>query len=88
MGLPPNPFRIIMQCITSPTMQVQWNGYLSASFRPERGILGKANPFTLSLQSDHEVPWPGDTQFYPRRYLGRIRTISRRFSYITPLLRI
>ncbi|KAE8663066.1 hypothetical protein F3Y22_tig00113123pilonHSYRG00209 [Hibiscus syriacus] len=35
---PPNIIRVIMHCITSSFIQVQWNGIWSSSFRPERGI--------------------------------------------------
>ena len=38
VGLPAQFIRLIMDCITSPTMQLSWNGELTDSFTPSRGI--------------------------------------------------
>ncbi|GMI99700.1 hypothetical protein HRI_003639300 [Hibiscus trionum] len=38
VGFPSDLIRIIMHCVTSATIQVQWNGSLSSPFSPERGI--------------------------------------------------
>lgn len=35
---PPAMIQIIMKCITTPTMQVLWNGEASRTFFPTRGI--------------------------------------------------
>ncbi|XP_039057386.1 uncharacterized protein LOC120200684 [Hibiscus syriacus] len=37
-GFPPCTIRLIMHCITSTSMQIQWNGEKSSAFQPERGI--------------------------------------------------
>ncbi|KAH9696890.1 hypothetical protein KPL71_023372 [Citrus sinensis] len=37
-GVPMDLVRIIMECISSPTMQLMWNGELTESFIPSRGI--------------------------------------------------
>ncbi|KAL9412228.1 hypothetical protein AB3S75_045787 [Citrus x aurantiifolia] len=38
VGLPTNFIRIIMECITSGSMQILWNGKLTESFKTSRGI--------------------------------------------------
>lgn len=38
VGFPPHLRGYIMHCINSAVIEVQWNGHLSESFRPERGI--------------------------------------------------
>ena len=38
VGLPTNFIRIIMECITSCSMQILWNGKLTDSFKTSRGI--------------------------------------------------
>ncbi|KAL9448506.1 hypothetical protein AB3S75_015904 [Citrus x aurantiifolia] len=38
IGLPTEFIRLIMECITTATMQLQWNGELTESFTPSRGI--------------------------------------------------
>lgn len=37
-GIPSNMISAIMQCLTTPTMQVLWNGKPTQSFSPQRGI--------------------------------------------------
>lgn len=38
VGLPASIVCLIMNCVTSPTMQLLWNGELTESFTPSRGI--------------------------------------------------
>ncbi|XP_039066094.1 uncharacterized protein LOC120211665 [Hibiscus syriacus] len=37
-GFPPCTIRLIMHCITSTSMQIQWNGENSSAFQPERAM--------------------------------------------------
>lgn len=36
--LPPKFIRLVMQCVSTPSMQVLWNGGLTEEFKPSRGI--------------------------------------------------
>ena len=38
VGFPTNFIRIIMECITSGSMQILWNGKLTKSFKTSKGI--------------------------------------------------
>ena len=38
IGLPQPMINLIMQCLTSSSMQVLWNGKPSSTFKPQRGI--------------------------------------------------
>ena len=40
LGLPHGFCNVIMKCIITASMQVSWNGVLSDSFDPSRGISG------------------------------------------------
>lgn len=38
VGFPPTIINLIMHCITTPTMQLLWNGQPSPTFKPSRGV--------------------------------------------------
>ena len=38
VGIPGFLVNVIMKCLSSTSMQVSWNGRLSTSFKPSRGV--------------------------------------------------
>lgn len=44
-GLPNQLISLIMNCITTPSMQVLWNGAASAPFSPQWGVSARATPY-------------------------------------------
>lgn len=62
LGLPANIVRIIMNCVTSPTMQIIWNRSPSEEFTPSRGITQgcRLSPYLFALCMErlaHGINW-------------------------------